>query len=113
MVRTWLGVPYATPPLDALRFKPPRPALRENGGSLGITLSMDYCFMTAEEAEEDTPPVLVMYERVREVLFGHQVNQKGVGPIILKQLVQDLDAMGIKRAIDKSDQEPALRALLL
>merc|ERR1719220_3134158 len=25
-VRTWLGVPYATPPLDALRFRPPSPA---------------------------------------------------------------------------------------
>ena len=30
-VRTWLGVPYATPPLAALRFRPPRPALWANG----------------------------------------------------------------------------------
>merc|ERR1719150_3553277 len=30
-VRIWLGVPYATPPLDALRFRPPRPALRAKG----------------------------------------------------------------------------------
>ena len=30
-VRTWLGVPYATPPVAALRFRPPRPVLRASG----------------------------------------------------------------------------------
>ena len=33
-----------------------------HGGCLGITVSMDYCFMTDEEKLEDTPAVLVIYD---------------------------------------------------
>ena len=30
-------------------------SIEENGGNLGTTISMDYCFMTNEDKEDDTP----------------------------------------------------------
>ena len=76
-------------------------------------LHLDYWFVGGQgETGRENLPVLVMFEQVREVLFAHRVDQKGSNQTALRQLCADLDAMGIKRTIYKSDQEPSIRSLL-
>ena len=56
-------------------------------------------------------PIIVMREKTREVMFAHRVNAKGADLVAVKQLIDDLNTMGIRRAIFESDQEPAIKAL--
>ena len=44
---------------------------------LGITVSLDYCFMTHEEKSEDVPPVLVMWDSNHEACWALPVEAKG------------------------------------
>ena len=45
-------------------------------------------------------------------LYGHRVPAKGADPEVIDQVVRDLDALGFRRVTVKSDQEPAIRALI-
>ena len=56
------------------------------------------------ELGRDSIPVIVMFERTMEVLFAHRADAKGADPTVIKQLCADLDSLGIKRAVYKSDQ---------
>ena len=56
-------------------------------------------------------PVLVMYERVRRVLYGHRVERKGADPAAVRQIVMNLESMGLKRAAYRTDQEPSIVSL--
>ena len=80
---------------------------------LGVTVHMDYAFMTAEEAEEDMQPTLVIYDDDKMSLWALAVEQKGVTEGIVKFVAGILDQSGYqgqKLAI-KSDQEPSILAL--
>ena len=55
---------------------------------------------------------MIMYERVRKAIFGHRVECKGGDQLAVKAVVWDLDTMGLKKAVYRSDQEPAIRALM-
>ena len=72
----------------------------------------DYCFMGGmfEEGREKIP-VIVLYEKCRKSLYAHTAPTKGPDPRVVKQITADLEAMGIKRAVHKTDQEPAIVAL--
>jgi hypothetical protein len=74
---------------------------------------MDYAFMTAEEAEEDMQPTLVIYDDDKMSFWALAVEQKGVTEGIVKYVAGILDQSGYqgqKLAI-KSDQEPSILAL--
>ena len=91
---------HSSKPADPDRYRVPQ-------------LVLDFWFMGGLGSEgRDSLPVLTMYERMREALSGHRVDTKGVEPATIRQLIHDLNSMGIKRAVYKSDQEPAIRAIL-
>ena len=89
-------------------------------------LSADYWFMGARRSGDEGSSsssgcsakgredllVLVVYEKVSKSLFGHRVAAKGPEPSAAAQLARDLDAMGYRRIVCKTDQEPAAMALI-
>ena len=75
-------------------------------------IAADYWFMGgSDDANRESLPVLVFYEKVRKVLYAHAAPAKGANPQITAQLTRDLEDMGLKRAVHKSDQEPAIISL--
>lgn len=80
---------------------------------IGVTVSMDYCFMNSEEKDEDTPGVLVIWDDNYECLWALPVDHKGPVDWVVKWIVDKLDAIGYRGSplTLKSDQEPAITAL--
>ena len=82
------------------------------------TVSCDYGYMTSEvkqgEKEEDESgnPILFMVDRKSGKINAHVMPQKGLHPYAVKRVVQDIKLLGYSRINLKSDQEPAIRALL-
>ena len=74
---------------------------------------MDYGFFgQPEDRSHDTLPVLIVRDRKRKGIWSHPVPSKGVvHPYPARALMADLDFMGYKRVILKSDQEPSIVAL--
>ena len=78
------------------------------------TVSVDYGFFDPPNTGEHagTMPVLVVRERMTKYIRSHPVPTKGLEhPWGYKQLLNDLNELGFKRLILKSDQEPAIKAL--
>ena len=80
---------------------------------LGVTVHMDYAFMTPEEAEETMQPTLVVYDDDKKAMWALAVEQKGVTEGIVKYLVGVLDQSGYQgqKITIKSHQEPSILAL--
>ena len=80
---------------------------------LGVTVHMDYAFMTAEEAEETMQPTLVVYDDDKMAFWALGVEQKGVTEGIVRYLAGILDQSGYQgqKITVKSDQEPSILAL--
>ena len=81
---------------------------------IGITISIDYCFMSGEmDAEEDLPGILIMWDDNHECLWALPVENKGVVEWAVKWIVEKLDDIGYRGVpiSIKSDQEPAIMAL--
>ena len=81
---------------------------------IGITISIDYCFMTGEaDAEEDLPEILIVWDDNHECLWALPVEGKGVIEWVVKYVVEKLDEIGYRGVplSIKSDQEPAIMAL--
>jgi hypothetical protein len=83
------------------------------------TISVDYGFFGREgELPSDVvggskAPVLVARDRKSKSVWSHAVPSKGIEhPYPSKALLQDIEATGYKRVIVKSDQEPAIIALV-
>ena len=80
---------------------------------LGVTISIDYAFRTAEEAEEDLAPVLVVYDNNYESIWAMEVDAKGVeAGVGIEWLVEKLDMSGYHgtKITLKSDNEPSILA---
>ena len=76
-------------------------------------LQFDYWFMGGQgEAGREDLPVLVMYEKTREALFRHRAKAKGADMTVVRQVCEDLNSMGLKRAVYKTDQEASIMALM-
>ena len=77
------------------------------------TISVDYGFFgQPEDKAHCTLPVLIVRDRKSKGIWSHPVPAKGVThPYPAKALMADLDFMGYKRVILKSDQEPSILAL--
>ena len=78
---------------------------------LGVTLSLDYCFMTAEEAGDDMRAILIAYDHSKSGLWALPVEHNGVQDAgAVKWIVdkpEENGYAGIPVTI-KSDQEPAM-----
>ena len=73
------------------------------------TVSIDYMFMEDGKAELGMP-ILVMRDSETRMIQAYVVPQKGVDGYAVKRLSKDIDLLGHKRMIFKSDNEPALVA---
>ena len=81
---------------------------------IGITISIDYCFMSGEaDAEEDLPGILIVWDDNHECLWALPVESKGAVEWVVKYVVEKLDEIGYRGVpiSIKSDQEPAILAL--
>ena len=76
-------------------------------------ISIDYMFMhdKQKEGEEKGMPILVMKDRRTKIIRARVVPQKGKHWYAIKVLSGMLDSLGYKKAIFKSDQEPAILSL--
>ena len=77
------------------------------------TVSVDFGFFGSEENPNKDNPVLVIKDRKSRAIWAHMLPSKGIDrPYGVKSLVRALTTMGYKRVIIKSDQEPAIKALV-
>ena len=87
----------------------------ENEGGRADTycLSVDSGFFgQPENRAHDTLPVLIVRDRKSKGIWSHRILSKGVvHPYPARALMADLDFMGYKRIVLKSDQEPSIVAL--
>ena len=81
---------------------------------MGVTLSLDYAFKVAEEADEKTAPVLIAYEHKTGSIWAIEVDHKGVDTGTASDwIVERLSAAGyggVKVTL-KSDNEASILAL--
>ena len=71
----------------------------------------DYCFL-GTEGEEGTQPVQVARDRRSHMLFAHLVPSKGLTHEHgARAMASDIDGLGHKEVILKSDGEPALKSI--
>ena len=98
---------------------PHRRQSREEKESKRIpTCSMDYFFMGSEglsfddpTTERDVLPMVAVYDHGSRVTFAHPCPRKGDDRHIVREVCSDLEWLGYKRIVLKSDQEPAIMAL--
>ena len=92
---------------------------QEKEESIGVTVSLDYCFFgidAGEEEEEQQPgsvKTLVMHDDSLDILWAAQVKQKGVSDEVVAWVLNKLEEAGHSgtHITLKSDQEEALMAL--
>ena len=90
------------------RYQPER-----DESHLGTTWSLDYCFMTAEEEEDDMRAILVVYDHAKLGLWTLPVEKKGADENVVSWVVGKLEECcyaGTPITL-KSDQEPAMMSL--
>ena len=80
---------------------------------LGVTISIDYCFMSQQDEGSDTYPVLIVFDNALKAIWALPVQNKGAVPYVIKWLVGVLDTAGYRgeKISMKSDQEPAILGL--
>ena len=81
------------------------------GKKLGITISMDYCFLVPMERSQHVCPVLVVYDGDLEAIWALPVVAKGPTKVAVDWLVSRLDEAGYRgqRITLKSDGETRLQ----
>ena len=84
-----------------------------NKEKLGVTVSLDYCFMTPLEKSEGTCPVLIMYDNLLEAFWALPVSSKGVVKYAVDWCVNASEQAGYfsERLILKSDDDVSIVAL--
>ena len=77
------------------------------------TVSIDYFFMgpSGQEEAQGVLPMLAVKSHESRMTFAHVVERKGPVDSTTRRLVADLDWLGLRRLVFKSDQEPAILAL--
>lgn len=81
-------------------------------------VSVDYGFLGSggkgqnEGVKDSENPVLIVFDRRSKTIWAHPVPSKGIAhPWPAKVLTDDLDKLGYKKVVLKSDMEPSIRAL--
>lgn len=85
--------------------------LSDNRDSRIPVVSVDYMFMTKPKGDEDRDagmPTIVMVDRDSGHVSADMLPEKGNVPNAVKRLSHNLQFLGYKRIILKSDQEPAI-----
>ena len=89
-------------------------------------VSLDYAFLgikkgkdkaESEKLEDEAAaaghtPQLIMFDSESKSKYAYVARQKGADEHLCRRIVDDLDNMGYKEGVMKSDQEPALQALI-
>jgi len=77
------------------------------------TVSIDYMFMADKQnkGEEKGMPILVMKDRATGLVWARVVPAKGVCPYAVKKLARQIDLMGHKKIVFKSDGEAAIKSV--
>ena len=74
------------------------------------TIAIDYGFLGTDDSD-DLIPVLVVKDRKSKAIFSHPVTAKGCScEWAIDRLIKDIEGLGIRKCILKSDQEPAILA---
>ena len=78
------------------------------------TVSIDYFFMgpCGQEEAQGVLPMLAVKSHESRMTFAHVVERKGLVDSTTRRLVADLDWLGLRRLVFKSDREPAILALM-
>ena len=63
------------------------------------------------QEEGNVLPMIGVKERQSKMKFAHQVEEKGPNEYTIEAVKEDIENLGVKRFIFKSDQEPAILAL--
>ena len=82
--------------------------IRDEGDEkMGITISLDYCFMTPEEQEDDMRPILAAHDNSNGAIWAVAVDKKGVSVMAVRWLTGKLEEAGYagQKITLKSDQE--------
>ena len=74
-------------------------------------VSIDYMYMTEENQGEMGMPILVFRDRESKWITANVVPAKGENGYAIKRLAQDVEYLGYKRIILKSDEENPIMAL--
>ena len=62
-----------------------------------------------EEAEkEGQTPILVVKDTLSKSIFAHACPRKGADESVVKRVIADLDSLGYKRVLVRTDGEPAI-----
>ena len=85
----------------------------EDQDKIGVTISLDYCFMGTENDPDELMPVLVMHDDSLELIWALPVESKGPTKYVVDWCTRKLDEAGYRgqRISLKSDEEPAIMAL--
>jgi hypothetical protein len=89
-------------------------------------VSLDYAFLgvskgtsreerlqlEAEAVADGHTPTLVMFDSESRSIYAHAAMRKGYSEHLCQQIVHDLDNLGYKEIVLKSDQEPAMMSLV-
>ena len=78
-----------------------------------LTVSIDYFFVgpSGQEEAQGVLPMSAMKSHEPRMTIAHAVERKGPVDSTVRRLVPDLDWLGLRRSVFKSDQEPAILAL--
>ena len=81
--------------------------------AIGVTISMDYCFLNGDEREKGILPVLILWDDNLKAIWALPVERKGVEEVVVDWTRKKLEEAGYggTRITLKSDQEPAMLAL--
>lgn len=75
-------------------------------------VAADQFYMGHDGVEcEGESPVLVTVDQETGMVFAHIVPRKGPEPSVVSMLFRDLETLGSRRALFKTDQEPVTVAL--
>ena len=66
----------------------PRPDKKEK---IGITISMDYCFMSGEDDDPSLTGISIMWDENHECLWALPLEKKGPVELVVKWIVDKLD----------------------
>ena len=66
---------------------------------IGVTISLDYCFLTSEGEAEEDPNVLITHDDRLGTLWALGVQQKGVTPETVTWITQKLEYFGYKGVV--------------
>ena len=75
-------------------------------------ISADYLYFSDKGSTEKSLPTVVIRDRLSKAIFSHLLPAKGVGSAYPeKAVLRDLNWLGYKRLVLKTDQENAIKAL--